>query len=78
MKILNKRLEDAIRKHPEKKYKIIFTTKEGTDLKQLKISDTEELMQNIYSAEISGSQIQTLAENKKVDSIELDQEMSIT
>lgn len=78
MNKINKRLEDAIRENPEKNYRILITTKEGSDLKQLKINDAQELMENIFSAEMKGSKIQSLAENKKVQSIELDGEMSIT
>ncbi len=77
MKILNKTLEIAVRNNPEKTYRIIITTKPGTDFKQLKIENTEELMQNIYAAQMKGSEIQALAENKKIDSIELDQKMCI-
>ena len=78
MKKINKNLEDAIRQNPEKNYRILITTKEGTGLNQLKIGNAEELMENIFSAELKGSKIQSLAENKKVQSIELDGEMSIT
>lgn len=78
MRKINKNLEDAVRKNPQQKYRILVTTEEGTDLKQLEVGEANELMENIFSTELKGSKIQSLAKNKKVRSIELDGDMSIT
>lgn len=78
MKKIGKNLEDAIRKNPEKKYRVLITTKEGTESNTFKIENAKKLMENIFSAELKGSKIQSIAEQKAVESIELDSEMSIT
>jgi hypothetical protein len=78
MKKIEKNLEEAIRQNPEKNYRILITTKEGTELNTFKIENAKKLMDNIFSAELKGSKIQSIAEQKAVESIELDSEMSIT
>lgn len=78
MKKIEKNLEEAIRQNPEKNYRILITTKEGTELNTFKIENAKKLMDNIFSAELKGSKIQSIAEQKDVESIELDGEMSIT
>lgn len=78
MKKIGKNLEDAIRKNPEKKYRVLITTKEGTESNTFKIENAKKLMENIFSAELKGSKIQSIAVQKAVESIELDSEMSIT
>lgn len=78
MKKIEKNLEEAIRQNPEKNYRILITTKEGTELNTFKIENAKKLMDNIFSAELKGSKIQSIAEQKTVESIELDGEMSIT
>jgi hypothetical protein len=78
MSKINKSLEDAIRQNPEKKYRVLITTKEGTDSNQIKIENAKKLMENIFSAELKGSKIQSIANQKGIESIELDSEVSIT
>lgn len=77
MKNIQTELENAIRQNPEKSYKVIIVTKDGSDSNELKIEHAKKLMDNILSAELNGSKILSIAKNKSVESIELDSEMTI-
>ncbi|NBC03510.1 MAG: hypothetical protein GVY20_07365 [Bacteroidetes bacterium] len=78
MKNIQTELENAIRNHPEKSYRVLIVTKDGTDVSKLKLEDAKKLMDNILSAELKGSKILSIAKNSIVESIELDSEMTIT
>ncbi|MDZ7718154.1 MAG: hypothetical protein U5K72_04970 [Balneolaceae bacterium] len=78
MKNIQTDLENAIRKYPEKSYRVLIVTKEGTNADDLKLEQANKLMDNILSAELKGSKILSLAEHKSVQSIELDEEVRIT
>lgn len=78
MSKLTKKLEQAIRQHTEKTYKILIVTKQGSHANDLDIKDVNQLMENIYSAELKGTAILELAEKKSIESIEPDEEVSIT
>lgn len=78
MKNLQTDLENAIRQHPEKSYRVLIVTKDESDMSELKIENAKKLMDNILSAELKGSKILSIAKNSSVKSIELDSEVSIT
>lgn len=71
-------LENAIRQHPEKSYRVLIVLKDGSDVSELKLENAKKLMDNILSAELKGSKILSLAEQNSIESIELDGEMTIT
>ena len=78
MKKIDKTLENVIRQHPEKSYRVLIVTRDGTDLNQFNIDNAKQLMDNIISAELKGATILSIAEHNTVESIELDGEVSIT
>lgn len=71
-------LKESIRQNPEKSYRVLVVTKEGSSTNDLEIKNYKLMMDNILLAELKGSKILKLAEKESVQSIELDQEMSIT
>lgn len=78
MKNIQTDLENAIRQHPEKSYRVLIVIKGGSDVSELKLEQAKKLMDNILSAELKGSKILSIAKNSSVESIELDSEMTIT
>ncbi|NBC64242.1 MAG: hypothetical protein GVY07_01095 [Bacteroidetes bacterium] len=78
MKNIQTELENAIRNHPEKSYRVLIITKDGSDVSKLNLEDAKKLMDNIISAELKGSKILSIAKKSIVESIELDSEMTIT
>lgn len=78
MKNIQTKLENAIRNHPEKSYRVLIVLKDGSDVSKLNLEDAKKLMENILSTELKGSKILSIAKNSIVESIELDSEMTIT
>jgi hypothetical protein len=78
MKNIQTDLENTIRQHPEKSYRVLIVIKEGSDVSELKLKQAKKLMDNILSAELKGSKILSIADHNSVESIELDEEVSIT
>jgi len=78
MSKIEKTLENEIHRNPEKTYQVLIVTEEGIDVHQLDFKPSGKLMDNIFSAELKGSKIMDLSKHKSIQSIEQDEEMSIT
>lgn len=78
MSKISKTLEHAIRENPKKLYRVLIVTNRDDSLNELNIDNARQLMGNIISAELKGSSILYLAEHPFIDSVEPDEEMTIT
>jgi hypothetical protein len=77
MEKINKNLKQAAKNKPGEKFKVLIVVKEGSDLKKLSLNQSKKLMDNMVSASLEGKEVEALAQNEDVISIEEDQEMGI-
>jgi hypothetical protein len=77
MKKINDLLAEKIKNAPDFIYKIVIVTKDGSDINSLNLSNSNELMENIYSSQQSGTKILGLSDLDEIISIEEDEEVGI-